>query len=63
MPRSKPNKLNDSINMPVPRSLKREVIALAETAPGKPSHTAYARQVIEEHVAQKRGRQLATAGK
>jgi hypothetical protein len=54
MARGKADKLDDSINVPVPSALKRQVKDLASKAPGNPSHTAFARQLIEEGI----GRQL-----
>src|SRR5687768_7202437 len=47
MPRVKTDeRLNDSINVPVPRSLKRRVIALAKRLDGKPAHTKFTRILI-----------------
>lgn len=51
MPKAKPaDKLNDSINIPVPRAFKRRVIELAEKAPGNMAHTKYARRLLEKAV-------------
>jgi hypothetical protein len=51
--------LDDSINVPVPKKLKRKVIDLAKREPNQPRHTAFARTLIREGVE----RRLAAAGK
>lgn len=48
--RPKPNRLDDSINVPVSVALKKRVITLASQEPGSPAHTRFARTLIEEGV-------------
>jgi hypothetical protein len=70
MPRLKKSasvRLNDSINVPVNRSLKRRVIELAKQDPEGASLTKFTRRLIEEGVerheqAATSATELATAG-
>lgn len=48
MPRKKHDKLDDSINVPVPKALKKRVLAEAEKMPVRIAHTAFTRMLIEE---------------
>lgn len=50
MARTTDEKLDTSINVPVPRRLKGRVKALAKQQPTKVAHTAFARTLIEEGV-------------
>jgi hypothetical protein len=60
MPRKKNGPiLNDSINMPVPRKLKKEIVEFAENK--GVSHTALARGYVEEGFEKDRRRELQTS--
>jgi hypothetical protein len=64
MPRARKSadeRLNDSINVPVNRRLKRRVVALAGRSPGTPSPTRLARMAIEEFVAARETAETAKA--
>lgn len=44
--KQKNEKLNDSINVPVPRSLKKLIVGFAKQHPEQPSHTRFARMIL-----------------
>jgi hypothetical protein len=49
VPRLKlPEKLNDSVNIPVKPAFKRRLLEAAKRQPGKPAHTRYARTLLEK---------------
>ncbi len=50
MPRTKAEKLDDSINVPVPQALKRRVLEMAGKEPGEPAYTKFARLLLREGV-------------
>jgi hypothetical protein len=47
---AKSDLLKETINVPVSRTFKRRLLALAEAFPGAPKPTVYARLLLEEGV-------------
>ncbi len=59
MPRTTDEKLDDSINVPIPRKLKARVVSLAKAVDQAP--TKFARALITEGVERRERRQPARA--